>query len=122
MLGLLTDLGEASLMKQFIAEVVTRDYDGSENGALVTGARLLGAKQTGKLYAELARHHTAHRHGHCVDLLRALTARRETAGQEWQEALRQIAKAVVSGLDAIGREQGDLEWPDSEEPEKNLHH
>ena len=72
MLRLLRRLGDAALLEEFIKEVVTRDYDGRDNAALVAGARLLGAKYTGRLLSELVREHLPHRPGPCVDLLDAL--------------------------------------------------
>ncbi len=119
MLRLLVDLGDAGLLEEFIVEVVTRDYDGSENAALVPSARLLGVKQTGRLYAELVRLHTPVQHGHCVELLRTLASAREHSKKpEWQEALRQISEAVVGKLDEIGKQKRDHEWMNWAQAEK----
>ena len=113
MLRLLIELGDAALLEKFIAAVVTRDYDGSDNAALVAGAGLLGAKPTGRLYAELMRQHTPVQHGHCVPLLRALASGRETSRKSgWQEALRQISAAAVSKLDEVGKKRRENEWMD----------
>ncbi len=112
MLRLLNKLGDTALLEEFIAAVVTRDYDGSDNGALVAGARLLDAKATARLFSDLFRHHMRHLHGHCVDLLVALVSKGDDGSeQESREALRQIAKAAVSKLDEIGK-QGPNEWVD----------
>ena len=112
MLSLLNQLGDAALLEAFIAEVVMRDYDGSENTALVAGARLLGTK-TGPLYAQLIRLHLRYWHKHCADLLHALTFKSEVAAdQAGQAALREIAEAVVSKLDEIGVKQARTERAD----------
>lgn len=113
MLKLLTDLGDAGLLKDFIAEVVTRDYDGSENEALVACAPLLGAADTARLYAELIRRHTPLMHGHCVDLLKALTSTcNMAANNEWQNALRHIAEAAVTKLDEVDKKPKENQWMD----------
>ena len=113
MLRLLIQLGDATLLAEFIAEVVTRDYDGSDNAALVAGASLLGAEKTATLLAELMRLHMQHLHGHCVPLLRALASGRGVSGKhEWQKALREISAATISMLDEIGKKQRENEWMD----------
>ena len=72
MLALLLQLGDVELLDEFIAEVVTSDYDGSENAALVASARLLGAEKVGQLFSGLISRHTKLLYGPCVDLLSAL--------------------------------------------------
>jgi hypothetical protein len=57
MLRLLGELGDAAVLERFIANVVTHDYDGSDNRALVACARLLAAKKTGRLYSQLVCRH-----------------------------------------------------------------
>ncbi len=102
MLHLLTDLGDAPLLEQFVAEVVTRDYDGTDNAALVAGAKLLGAERSRRLLSELVRGQMRILHGPCVELLGALVANRGAAGtSEWRNALRQIAETAVSRIDEI---------------------
>jgi hypothetical protein len=119
MLRLLIDLGDAALLEKFIAEVVTRDYDGSENTALVPSARLLGAEKAGRIFSELVRLHMRHLHGACVDLLHALVSKCKAAtNQEWQNALRQIAEAAVGKLDEVGKKQRESEWMDWRVAEK----
>ena len=118
MLTLLVQLGEAKLVEQFIAEVVARDYDGSDNPALAVCARVLGARETGQLYAELARRHTRFFHGHCVDLLRAMAKDKTLSTTEWKGTLRQIAEAIVSKLDEVGRKQRESQWADWQITEK----
>jgi len=121
MLRLLTKLGDASVLEQFIAEVVTRDYDGSDNASLVDSVRLLGPEKTAALLSELMRRHTRRLHGACMELIssmaRALPERGCVKGgdaalrsREWQGALRQIAEVAVGRLDEVGEKQSDNEW------------
>ena len=111
MLRLLRQLGEAALLGQFIADVVTQDYDGSDNAALASCARLLDAKRAGELYAELMRQHFPHWHGHCADLLHDLTFKSKLAADKsGPAALRQIAEAAVSKLDEVGKQEKENEW------------
>jgi hypothetical protein len=119
MLRLLNELGDAAVLEEFIAGVVTRDYDGSENAALIANARLLGAEKSAALLAELTRRHTRHLHGACVDLLHALVSKCKVAtNAEWQSALRQIAEAAVSQLDEVGKKRRENEWMDWQVTEK----
>ena len=140
MLRLLIELGEAALVEMFIADVVTRDYDGSDNDALVACAPFLGATEAGRLFSELLRQHIGVRHAHCVELLQGLArtfplSPRGTSGSpppslpargsegeepflvpeinaksEWRSALRQIAEAAVSTLDTVGEKRSDHQW------------
>ena len=120
MLELLQRLGDAKLMEEFVAEVVTRDYDGSDNAALVGSAVLLGAKQIGRLYAALVSTHMAHLHGHCVDLLHELTFKTKLAvDKDGQAALRQIAEAAIGKLDEVGKKRRENEWMDYRVAEKS---
>jgi len=113
MLRLLTQLGDDELLEEFIAEVVTRDYDGTDNADLVASAGLLGAEKTGRLYAELVGRHMRLLHGCCVALLRALAAASDTSRmREWSKALQQIADAAVSRLDEVGKKERENDWMD----------
>ncbi len=113
MLRLLAELGDTALLEEFIAEVVTRDYDGGDNTALVVAAPLLGAKETGRLYAELIRQHTPRHPRDCVDLLETLTSSREAvANKQWQAALRQMGEAAVGKLDEVGKKSREHDWMD----------
>ncbi len=106
MLSLLMQLGDVALLEEFIAEVVTRDYDGSDNAALVASTRSLGPHKIGPLYAALMRRHLTHLHGHCIELLHALVFESQVAAdQAGPAALRQIAEAAVSTLDEVGTPQ-----------------
>jgi len=92
---------------------VARDYDGSENSALVAAAPLLGAPLAGLLLTELVRLKMPTLHGRCVDLLQALTAAQALKPkQEWLTALRTVAAAAVDQLDAIGKQRAVDAWQD----------
>lgn len=111
MLSLLAELGDATLVHDFIADVVTRDYDGSENQALVAAASLLGAKTTGALFTELARQHLRCLPAECVNLLGSLTTRtRSSVPAEWRESLRGLAEAIVAGLSQIDESAPGDDW------------
>jgi hypothetical protein len=111
MLRLLNQLGDRTLLEEFIAEVVTRDYDGRENLALVAAASLLGAMATGKRLTELVRRKMPAQHGQCVDLLQSLTAAQAIKAQpEWLTAVREIAEAAVNQLDEVGKQPRQDEW------------
>jgi hypothetical protein len=113
MVRLLNQLGEAELLAEFVREVVTHDYDGSENAALVAGAALIGATGTGKLFAEVVRRHLKLLPDKCVGLLASLASKGKLAAKpEWQSALRGIAAAVVSQLGEIGKQPAASEWMD----------
>ncbi len=119
MLKLLNELGDAALLAEFIAEVVTRDYDATDNAALVAGAKLLGAESSGRLFSELVRKQMRIQHGPCVDLLHALVSQKFAAeNSDWQNALRQIAEAAVSQLDEVGKKQHEHEWMEWRETQK----
>lgn len=112
MLRLLHRLGDSAMVEQFVAEVVARDYNGSDNSVLIAAAALLGPGQTGELYSDLVRRHMGLQPGHCVQLLRELSAAKKIGGRpEWVEDLRQIAAAAVAGLDEVGRKR-EHEWRD----------
>lgn len=119
MLTLLIRLSERSLFEEFISEIVTHDYDGTENDALAAGISLLGTEKAGELYARLIGGNMEFYHGYCVDLLKTLAARPE-ATKEWRNALRQMTRAAVSNLHEIERKkiQDDDEWLECDAPEK----
>jgi hypothetical protein len=119
MLRLLIQLGETSLLEGFISNVVTPDYDGSENDALAAGSSLPGAKKAGQLYARLIGGKMQQYHGYCVDLLKTLALGHvPSQDQEWREALLQMAKAAVSNLHEVAKKQDEDEWMDWEAREK----
>lgn len=121
MLMLLIQLGETSLLEEFISEIVIGDYDGCENEALAAGSSLLGAKRTGQLYARLIARKMQRYHGYCVDLLKTLALpHAATQDQEWRKALLQMTQAAVSHLHEVGKKQDvdEDEWMEWHPTEK----
>ncbi|HRI16021.1 MAG TPA: 2OG-Fe(II) oxygenase, partial [Verrucomicrobiota bacterium] len=111
MLKLLARLGDSPLLERFIAKVVSRDYDGTDNAALVGCVGRLEATTTGPLFAELFRRHVPIFHGPCVDLLHDLTFKTKLAKNDsGTAALRQIARAVVEALDEVEKRRRDGDW------------
>ena len=113
MLRLLKELGDAALLEEFIAGVVTREYDGAENTVLAASARVLGAAAAGRLFSDLVLAQMQQCPGPCVELLRKLVSKRaEAAKKDWVPALRRVAGAAVSELGAIGNSLPDHAWPE----------
>ncbi len=99
MLGLLGRLGDADLLQRFVAEVVTRQYDGSENEPLATNIRVLGPARAERALPLLVRENMRWFHGSCVELLRRIVAELGSARDEaWTKVLRVMAGAIVSAL------------------------
>jgi hypothetical protein len=73
MIALLGQLPDAPLLARFIAGVVTREYDGSENEALAGNVRCLGPIQAGQLISRLAIQNMRFFPAACVNLLSRLT-------------------------------------------------
>ena len=100
MLALLARLGDAGLLERFIGGVVTRCFDGSENGALAAAvAAGLEPPVAGKLLGALARAKTREVPGAAAGLLDRL---RQEVGEpppaRWKKALQEIAAAIVAAL------------------------
>ncbi len=76
MLRLLLTLADATVLEEFIAEVVIPEYDGSENAALVDAAKLLGPSKAGELLAGVVGSHMGRMHGSCVGAARLRPSRR----------------------------------------------
>lgn len=111
MLMMLTRLGDATLVEQFIIQIVGPAYNGDENAALHACVPLLGAAKTASLFATLVRRHMGDHHGSCVALLHGLAAKSAATDPKWASALRDIAQAAVAGLDEIAGQA-----PPSEDP------
>ena len=108
MIALLGQLADAPLLERFIAGVVTREYDGSENKVLAANVRWLDPMQTGQLLSHLVIENMRTFPAACVDLLSRLTREsglEPTAG--WIAALREIAAAVVGALPDLKQRQPD---------------
>jgi hypothetical protein len=102
MLRLLQKLGDERLAKRFIGEVVTRDYDGSENESLAAGVKFLGPKSSAKLLVELFRQNMTLFHRSCVGLLSRIVGELcEQLDSEWRAALEKVAAIAVETLPSL---------------------
>jgi len=111
MIALLGQLADAPLLERFIAGVVAREYDGSENEAIATNVRWLGPMQAGQLLSQVAIQTMRFFPAACVNLLSRLT--RELGlkpSADWIAALREIGAAIVRALpDLTQRKSGQLD-------------
>jgi len=108
MIALLGQLADAPLLERFIAGVVTREYDGSENEAIAANVRWLGPIQGGRLLSHLAIENMRSFPAACVDLLSRLTRElglEPTTG--WIAALREIGAAIVGALPDLEKRKPD---------------
>ena len=131
MLELLYRLGEVPFVERFIGGIVTKEYDGSENVALIAVAPLVGDAKAGDLFSGFVRANMRRVHGGCIEFLTGLVKLlkdpvvKPTA--KWDAAVRQVAAAVVAGLAEVGkpwRSPRAAYWPEDEvektEPEKHV--
>jgi 2OG-Fe(II) oxygenase superfamily len=104
MIALLVQFGNVPLLERFIGGVVTREYDGSENEALLAGARLLGPEKTLQLFSSLAEKNMRLFPGACVNLLKRMTGGGAGCNREadYMAALRGIGATVVEALPELG--------------------
>jgi hypothetical protein len=114
MIALLGQLADAPLLERFVAGVVTREYDGSENQAVAANVRWLGPMLAGQLLSHLAIKNMRSFPAACVNLLSRLT--RELGFEpkpDWIAALREIGAAVVGALPDLKQrkpDQPDRDW------------
>jgi len=114
MIALLGQLADAPLLERFIAGVVTREYNGSENEAMAANVQCLGPIQAGQLLSNLAIENMRFFPAECVNLLSRLT--RELGLEptaDWIEALREISTAIVGALPDLKQrnpEQAGRDW------------
>jgi len=114
MIALLGQVADVPLLERFIARVVTREYDGSENEVIAANVRWLGPLQAGQLISHLAIENMRCFPAACVNLLSRLTSELglEPAA-DWIAALREIAGAVVGALSDLKQrkpDQSDRDW------------
>ena len=96
MVRLLGRMGDASLLEQFIAGVVTRQFDGTEAAALAEGAEILGPQKCGKLFTALARENARVFHAGCVTLLHGMVRHLGPGlDAKWKAPLSRIAAAII---------------------------
>src|SRR6267143_3625009 len=114
MIALLGQLADAPLLERFIAGVVTREYDGSENEAMATNVHWVGPIRAGQLLSHLAIENMRFFPAACVNLLWRLT--RELGLEsttDWIAALREIGAAIVRALPDLKQrkpDQPDRDW------------
>jgi len=102
MLDALCEIKDIPLLERFIADIVARDYDGTENAALARAAKLLGPAPAGRVFTALLSANTRWFPHGCADLLRRLARLRTgAAAAAWEKTLLGAATAVVAGLGAI---------------------
>jgi hypothetical protein len=114
MIALLGQLADAPLLKRFVAGVVTREYDGTENEAVAANVRWLAAIQAGRILSHLAIENMPIFPAACVNLLSRLTGElgSETTA-DWIVALQAIGAAIVGALPDLKRrkpDQLDRDW------------
>ena len=103
MLEALQRLGDAALIERFIGSVVSKEYDGSENDALIAVTQFLGAAKAATVFAELAARKMPSSARQCVSLLsRLIEAQGSSRIAAWFEAVRSVARALVGGLEKVG--------------------
>jgi len=100
MLRLLNQLGELTLLEEFIGLIVIPDYDGSENEALLAATKLLGPEKTGGLFSELLLKQMRRHHAQLVDLLHSIGSQELTP--DWRNSFHKIAETAVNQLDEVG--------------------
>ena len=114
MIALLGQLADAPLLERFIAGVVTREYDGSENEAMATNVQWVGPIRAGQLLSHLAIENMRFFPAACVNLLWRLTRElglESTA--DWIAALREVGAAIVRALPDLKQrkpDQPDRDW------------
>lgn len=91
MLNLLMQLKEPLLISRFIGHIVTKEYDGSENDALVAAALFLKPEVAAQLFSQLISANINSYASSCIDLLSLLIEKIDSF-----EAQTVIAAAVAS--------------------------
>lgn len=108
MIALLGQLADAPLLERFIAGVVTREYDGSENEAVAANVQRLGPIRAGQLLSHLAIENMRFFPTECVNLLSRLTRELELEPTaDWIAALREIGAAIVGALPDLKQRRPD---------------
>lgn len=95
MLQLLVGLGDVQAMQRFIDEVVSSQYDGSENAVLAQALGQFNPSLIIETACALIKQHAKNKLEPCLSLFLALL---EAADPEQQAALHPVAEACVAGL------------------------
>ncbi len=102
MLEILNRIREKPLLKQFISNVVTPEFDGAEIGPLAASLVLLGPEVTSRLLAPVAHAHASLRPNSCVELLAEIIGKLgEGRNAAWDKALGNAAAEIVSTLPTL---------------------
>jgi predicted 2-oxoglutarate/Fe(II)-dependent dioxygenase YbiX len=102
LLRLLGTLGDRRLLERFIAGVVAKDYDGSENTHLAAAIQPLSPSNAGRLLSAVVGENMPLFHCACVNLLSCVIRKLGAdLDSKWQAALRETATIIVRSLPAI---------------------
>lgn len=95
---LLSRIGEAALLSRFVRGVLSENYDGHENEALVASVSVMEPKDVGVAASELIEKNFPSLPAECIDLLARLEAESRLKTAAGEKALNQIAETVVDSL------------------------
>jgi hypothetical protein len=103
MLNELLRLGDVDLLGRFLSDVVTRDYDGSENQTLTAAAKALESGKFGPLFATLVTRKMPSAPRECIGLLSRLIEAQGTHPEKpWLDGVHETCAAAVAGLEKVG--------------------
>ena len=108
MVALLSALGDARLLEQFVCGVLTEQFDGSEAPALAEAARLLGPRRAAELLEAIVRERMRAAPQGCVKLLgHVIEQPRESDAERkaWFATARKIGTACI---DAVQADKADV--------------
>lgn len=100
-MALLSALGDARLLEQFVRGVLTEQFDGSEAPALAEAARLLGPRRAAELLETIVRERMRAAPQGCVKLLgHVIEQPRESDAERkaWFATARKIAAACIDAV------------------------
>ncbi len=104
MIQLLCDLESPTLLQRFIDPIVMKQYDGTENGALVVAVRHLDPILVNHLFTKLVHQKMDRYPEACVSLLGLMTDEGITTdGGIAQSIAQSIATAIIDSLKKIGK-------------------
>ncbi len=106
MLSCLSQLKDKPLLERFISTILNRQYDGTENVALVQAVDLLDIATSSHLLSKLITAHMSNTPGSCVNLLSRFV--KNSADAVGSEALHTISSATVLALKEIGKSSSSV--------------